>query len=67
MNSLMQKEQIQTLMAFGLTSLQAKTYLALAKLGKADVKTIAKVSKVARQDIYRIMPTLQKWGLEKKS
>jgi sugar-specific transcriptional regulator TrmB len=63
---MMRKEQIQMLMAFGLTSLQAKTYLALAKLGKADVKTIAKASKVARQDIYRIMPTLQKIGLGEK-
>lgn len=63
---MMQEEQIQTLMGFGLTSLQAKTYLALAKLGKADVKTIAKASNVARQDIYRIMPTLQKMGLGEK-
>lgn len=63
---MMTKKQIQTLMTFGLTTLQAKTYLALAKLGKADVKTIAKASKVARQDIYRIMPTLQKMGLGEK-
>jgi sugar-specific transcriptional regulator TrmB len=63
---MIQEEQIQTLMDFGLTSLQAKTYLALAQLGKADVKTIAKASNVARQDIYRIMPTLQKLGLGEK-
>lgn len=56
-------EHIQTLMDLGLTLLQAKTYLALATLGKAEVKTISKASNVARQDIYRIMPTLQKLGL----
>jgi sugar-specific transcriptional regulator TrmB len=60
------EEHVQTLMGFGLTFLQAKTYLALAKLGKADVKTTAKVSNIARQDIYRIMPTLQKIGLAEK-
>ena len=63
---MMQDEHIQTLMGFGLTFLQAKTYLALAKLGKANVKAIAKASNVARQDIYRIMPKLQKLGLSEK-
>jgi sugar-specific transcriptional regulator TrmB len=57
---------IQTLMGFGLTLLQAKMYLALATLGKAEVKTIAKASNVARQDIYRIVPMLQKLGLAEK-
>jgi len=63
---MIQDEHIQTLTGFGLTFLQAKTYLALVKLGKADVNTIAKASNVARQDIYRIMPTLQKLGLTEK-
>jgi sugar-specific transcriptional regulator TrmB len=63
---MMQDEHIQTLIEFGLTFLQAKTYLALAKLGKANVKAIAKASNVARQDIYRIMPKLQKLGLSEK-
>ena len=61
-----QDENIQTLMRLGLTLLQAKTYLNLAKLRKADVKTIAKFSNIARQDIYRIMPSLQKLGLAEK-
>ena len=50
----------------GLSYLQSKTYLNLAKLGKADVKTLAKTSNTARQDIYRIMPSLQKLGLAEK-
>ncbi|MCW4047841.1 MAG: hypothetical protein NWE99_09855 [Candidatus Bathyarchaeota archaeon] len=60
-------ECVQTLMGLGLTLLQAKTYLALATLGKADVKMISKASNVARQDIYRVMPVLQKLGLGKKN
>jgi DNA-binding IclR family transcriptional regulator len=46
--------------------LKSKVYLTLATLGKADVKTIAKASNIARQEIYRIMPTLQKLGLTEK-
>lgn len=64
--SIVQDEHVQTLMGLGLKFLQAKTYLALAKLGKADVKTISKASNVARQDIYRIIPTLEKLGLAEK-
>ena len=46
--------------------MQAKTYINLAKLGKADVKTIAKTSNVARTDVYRIMLTLEKLGLAER-
>ena len=63
---MIQDEHVQTLMGFGLTFLQAKIYLTIAKLVNADVKTVAKISNVARQDIYRIMPTLQKMGLVEK-
>lgn len=56
-------DYVQILMRLGLTFLQAKTYLSLVKFEKADVKTIFKVSKIARQDIYRVMPTLEKMGL----
>lgn len=57
---------IQTLMKLGLTFLQAKIYLTLAKLGKAEAKTISKASNVARPDVYRVMPTLEKVGLVEK-
>jgi len=59
-------EYTQALTDLGLTLLQAKTYLALATLDKTDAKTIAKASNVARQDIYRIVPMLQKLGLAEK-
>lgn len=50
----------------GLTHLQAKTYLALTQLEKAEVRRISKATGIARQDIYRIMPSLEKLGLAEK-
>jgi sugar-specific transcriptional regulator TrmB len=59
------EEPIQTFMNLGLTQLEAKVYLTLVKLGDegADVKKIAKESNIARQDVYRILPSLQQHGL----
>ena len=59
-------EGIQTLMDLGLSLLEAKTYLALASLGNATIKTIAKTAQMAKQDVYRIMPLLQNLGLAEK-
>jgi sugar-specific transcriptional regulator TrmB len=50
----------------GLTSVQARVYVALAQSGISTIKTISKVSGVARQDIYRIMSVLQKLGIVEK-
>jgi sugar-specific transcriptional regulator TrmB len=62
----MYSEYIETLEDFGLSSLQAKIYLVLLTLGKADATTIARTSNTARQEVYRIMPGLQKLGLGEK-
>ena len=59
-------EDVQTLKRLGLTLLQAKTYLAISVIGSATMSTISKFSNLARQDIYRVMPTLQKNGLVEK-
>jgi sugar-specific transcriptional regulator TrmB len=59
-------EYIQTLTELGLTLLQARTYLALCKTGQVTAKTISKASNIARQNIYRILPTLEKLGLAQK-
>jgi sugar-specific transcriptional regulator TrmB len=56
----------QTLMDLGLTFLQARTYLALFALGTASIKEVSKTSNIAKQDIYRIMPALEKMGLVEK-
>jgi sugar-specific transcriptional regulator TrmB len=59
------EEPIQTFMNLGLTQLEAKVYLTLVMLGNegSDVKRIAKESNIARQDVYRILPSLQQLGL----
>jgi len=62
----MQEDQIQALNDLGLSVVQAKTYLSLAKLGEAHVGAISKASNLARQDVYRIMPSLEKMGLAEK-
>jgi sugar-specific transcriptional regulator TrmB len=56
-------ECLGVLRHLGLTGLQARIYLALARLGVADVKTISRVSNVARQDVSRVMSGLQELGL----
>jgi sugar-specific transcriptional regulator TrmB len=63
MVSMVEDERFQVLTDLGLTLLQAKIYLALLRNGKATIKTIHKTANVARQDVYRIMPTLNKLGL----
>ncbi len=60
------EQDIETLIAIGLTCKQAKVYLTLASLGKADAKTIWKKSGAARQDIYRILTELQEKSLVEK-
>jgi len=56
----------KVLIGFGLTGNQARVYLALARLKLATVGQISKVSKVRREDVYRILPKLEKMGLVEK-
>lgn len=60
------EENIQILMDLGLNSSQAKVYLTLLTLGKANGKTIHEHSGVARQHLYEILADLQKKGLIEK-
>ena len=55
--------QVKTLQNVGLSLVQARVYLNLAKIGTANIKTIALLANVARQDTYRIMAALEKMGL----
>lgn len=63
---LLQDEAVQTLADLGLTVLQAKVYIALARLSTAPGRAIAKVAKVAPQDVYRILTELHEKGLVEK-
>jgi sugar-specific transcriptional regulator TrmB len=56
-------ENTDLLLGLGLTLNQAKVYIAILKLQKTTVGKVAKVSRVRREDVYRILPTLEKMGL----
>ncbi|HLN46093.1 MAG TPA: helix-turn-helix domain-containing protein [Candidatus Sulfotelmatobacter sp.] len=56
-------ENTDLLLGLGLSLNQARVYLAILKLEKATVGQAAKFSKVRREDVYRIMPSLEKMGL----
>jgi sugar-specific transcriptional regulator TrmB len=60
-------EETQVLTRLGLTITQAKAFLALCRTGTSQPKTIAKESKIARQDIYRILAELQRLGLVERA
>ena len=62
-----QDEEVKTLSRLGLTLCQARVYLSLVRSGMSTVKTISRVSRVPREDIYRITPALQKLGLVEKA
>ena len=56
-------ENTDLLLGLGLSLNQARVYLAILKLEKTTVGQVAKFSKVRREDVYRILPTLEKLGL----
>jgi sugar-specific transcriptional regulator TrmB len=56
-------EDIKILEKLGLTEVQSKVYLANYYIGPATAKQISKSARTAREDIYRVMPALQKLGL----
>ena len=64
---IVQDDDAKTLLHLGLSGSQAKVYLALVTLGKANGRTIWKCSGVARQDIYRVLSELQEKGLIEKT
>jgi len=60
------ERNVEMLIDFGLTGNQARVYLAIARLKLATVGQISKVSKVRREDVYRMLPKLEKIGLVEK-
>ncbi len=60
------EDKIQTLTNLGLTVDQARLYLALIQCGPATARQLASASKIARPDIYRIIPTIEKQGIIEK-
>ncbi|MCW4018978.1 MAG: hypothetical protein NWF00_09925 [Candidatus Bathyarchaeota archaeon] len=60
-------EDVEVLVGLGLTGRQARVYLALLRTGVAKAKAIAALSLVNRQEIYRIIDSLQKIGLVQRN
>ena len=56
-------ENTDLLLGLGLTLNQAKVYLAILKLERTTASEVAKFSKVRREDVYRILPSIEKMGL----
>jgi sugar-specific transcriptional regulator TrmB len=57
------EKRIETLTRLGLTLNQARTYLTLVQSSPLTAKELARSSGITRQDIYRVIPTLQNTGL----
>jgi len=60
------EEAAKELASFGLTGNQARAYISLVKLRVAPVSKIAKLSKIRREEVYRMMPKLERLGLVEK-
>ena len=59
-------ELTQVLTDLGLTGSQAKVYFALSQSGESTAKEISKISQVAREHVYEVLPQLQNLGLVEK-
>jgi sugar-specific transcriptional regulator TrmB len=60
---LMEENLINKLLDFGFTINQAKVYLSIVQSGLIHVGEISKITKLHRQDVYKILPKLEKVGL----
>jgi sugar-specific transcriptional regulator TrmB len=56
-------ENTDLLLGLGLNLTQARVYLSILRLDRAKVGQISKFSKVRREEVYRILPALEKMGL----
>lgn len=56
-------DEVAVLASLGLTGRQARVYLALLKTGELKAKAVAEIALVNRQEVYRILDSLQHLGL----
>ena len=62
-----QKENIKTLVGFGLSGTQARICLAVAAIGTSTIREISEASGVGRPDTYRAVLELENKGLIEKT
>jgi sugar-specific transcriptional regulator TrmB len=58
---------VAKLVSFGFTVNQAKVYLSIIQSGRTRVGRISKTTQLHRQDIYKLLPKLEKMGLITKT
>ncbi len=63
----MQDDLVSKMESFGFTINQAKVYLSIVQSGKTRVGRISKSTQLHRQDIYKLLPKLEKMGLITKT
>ncbi len=63
----MQEDLVVKLASFGFTVNQAKVYLSIVQSGKTRVGRISRGTQLHRQDIYKLLPKLEKLGLITKT
>jgi sugar-specific transcriptional regulator TrmB len=63
----MQEDLVVKLASFGFTVNQAKVYLSIVQSGKTRVGRISRGTQLHRQDIYKLLPKLEKMGLITKT
>lgn len=63
----MQEDLVIKLSDFGFTVNQAKVYLSIVQSGSISANNISKIAQLHRQDIYKILPKLEKMGLITKT
>ena len=63
----MEEDLVVKLESFGFTVNQAKVYLSIVQSGKTRVGKISKSTQLHRQDIYKLLPKLEKMGLITKT
>ena len=63
----MDEELVNKMTIFGFTVNQAKVYLSIVQSGKTQVGKISKQTQLHRQDIYKLLPKLEKMGLITKT
>ena len=64
---MMQEDLVVKLEKFGFTVNQAKVYLSIVQSGSTRVGRISKSTQLHRQDIYKLLPKLEKMGLITKT
>jgi DNA-binding response OmpR family regulator len=57
------EETSSELTNFGLTITQAKIYVSNTALGTASISEIAELSKIRREEVYRVIPKLEEYGI----